>query len=1141
MLFALVAASLWATPSQAAQKCEEVVSQRFCSDNATKSVEYAPGAFSTVTPPVIDGFATACWSWTRQFQCVETDPIYSCASGTPFNTVKSDCSLTAAAVNDSVQINGVYYITSATYDYKCKWGEWIETDVKLPAGLDCAPLSKEVITDLESAPVAPSNSDPATASLTDSMVVKQQKDNDYVCYKPPVTECVDTCYERVVDKESGTISKKEVPCQGAVSNCTPTRQQCEGDGWYDGEKENYDATQTLGPDGRCIKTFTDSICQSGPIPRCLTKENCELSKTTPTGILDNGVATTQEQTYICSNTTESCTQYANVSNCVHATAWGWDDMGLIGQVGQGLGEVNQALAKLEGIEKGQKPDDPYIFSGMDLRCHFAVGNFLNTFIAVVAVAAIAVATGGAGLVGLQGALGITAQQAAAVTIGAAFVDDAPDSKTFGAECCKDYVIEGSDAWYKLGACTADEVKLSVARMKDLDVYLGEYCSKKSGFPIKQCVQRTKTYCVFDDMLALTVNEQGRQQLDQLAMADTVHTVSSPELRYPLFSPHVTSGRYSDGMNNGKWVKRTNVAGRDIWTWQYPGYCVSQEAQKAGYQAYLAELNALASTKGIEPGKMTEAEAAAVLKAMLGAPPYQECSDMPGLMYVMTCEGGTCDETKMPKGPGIVESDFSGNLVEIDPNWRINQSRTYYLPGDYGVVATMPSDSSFAAVTASLTTAITGTGSCHSNGDCLYQFAVTPLSAGAGVRKKVTETIRFPLYTMQHTATLPAVDYVAKDGTLDMNAWKADPNRGLGNPVSVSTQRFIFRPNYLTKTLDGNLHTKVLLEYANKATVRGEGERDFIPLMVPTNLPATTTGWYPYGSGAGTSFYISGGCDKNSLWCEYKIEVDLSVERHPWGTEREPRCWGFSLDQLAALDFNKMDLSKWINSLDFGTDINGMSTQAANAMTSQVTNSAQAFYGAMKDGNAVTKPSNSTQALVVNADTLPNLSGESFQAYTLQAAIPSNWPSYYDDAPNNNPVSSPMIDWGDGTPMQAMPKHPGGRGYVHSHDYGDKPVGNYTIRVTLNTAANGPQVLTKSISITPNGGALPAGKKDMVFNNPGSNAAALGNYSPSTTTNGTSQAPGNLQTTAPGMVDQFCRQGNTVGTSTPGSTLPECKP
>lgn len=1143
LLLCTVAALLCAPTAHAALKCEELVAQRFCADNAPKAYQQGPGQSVMIPAPIISGYSTACWSWTRKFQCVETDPVYTCDSGSNFSTVKSDCSLTGAVVNATVTIKGVKYITEATYDYQCAFGEWT-TDQSLPANRECV-LLDETVTDTKTVQSAAPGSTPSTStSLGTTLVSEQAKEESYVCYLPAVTTCADKCYEHVTDPATGQIVDKEVPCTGAVTNCSVTSTQCDGTYTWDQAAGTGTSTSMLGPDGRCIASTELSLCQNGPIPKCLEQDNCTLTSATPSGIQDNGTALSQEQTYICSNTSTTCTQYADVSNCVHVSAWGWDNQSLQTQVGQGLAEANQALAKLEGVEKGQKQDDPYIFSGQDLRCHFAVGNFMNTFIAVVAVAAIAIATGGAGLVGLQAALGVTAQQMAVVTIGAAFLNDAPDSKAMGADCCKDYVIEGSDAWFKLGACTADEVKLAVARQKDLDVYLGEYCSKKSGFPVRQCVEKTRTFCVFDDMLALTVNEQGRQQLDAIALADPIHTKVSAEKALQLFSELVAVGTKYDGvLNNGKWVKQTTEANSQIWTWQYPGYCVSQAEQSAAYNTYMAELNALADTKGIKTGEMTKEQAAELLRSLLDAPSFQECAATPGMMYVLTCskKDDSCDQTKLPESPSLVEAEIDGGLSQADVNWRTNQVRTFYMPGDYGVTAMMATDPTFAAVTASVSEYVSSVGSCHTSGDCLFKFAVTDKTAEGtlGAKKRTKQTVRFPLYSVLQTSTQPSVPYVSKDGVLDLAAYKADPNRGAADETYVSSQRFIFHPHYLIARQTGNIHTHVLLEYANQKLSADHPEDDYTPLMLPTSLPPGTTGWYPYGdaSRTGKSFYISGGCDVNSHWCEYEIEVDLNVPRHPWGSAKEPRCWGFSLDQLSALDFNKMDLSRWINSLDFGSDINGMSTASAKAMTEQATKTAQAFYDAMQTGASTTKPNAGSVALVTSADILPNLSGEDFQAYTLTAGVPTNWPAYYDDQPNNNPVTNVKVDWGDGTAVQSMVKHSEGRAWILSHDYGDKPVATYTIKVTLDTVANGSQTLTTAVKITPDSGATPA-KTELTFDNQGTNGDAMGDYTPATTVSGTSQAPDNLTTTSPATVDQYCRQGSSVTGSTTSGTSPD---
>lgn len=79
------------------------------------------------------------------------------------------------------------------------------------------------------------------------------------------------------------------------------------------------------------------------------------------------------------------------------------------------------------------------------------------------------------------------------------------SKKMGgfADCCKDGGW-GSDAG--LAQCSDDEKALGQAKEKNLTIYLGSYCKKVMGV----CVRKTKAYCVFDNLLARIIQEQGVQ-------------------------------------------------------------------------------------------------------------------------------------------------------------------------------------------------------------------------------------------------------------------------------------------------------------------------------------------------------------------------------------------------------------------------------------------------------------------------------------------------------------------------------------------------------------------------------------------------------------------------------------------------------
>lgn len=1139
----LVTTALFPLQSHAALKCEELIAKRACTDSAPRLVEYAPGVSYSIAAPVIDGYQSACWDWSRKFQCVETDPVYKCDSGTDFDAVKADCSMVASQINSTVKVNAVNYITSADYTYRCAWGAWSEAP-PLPPNKECILLDKETIP-ANMVPAAPVGSTPP-APLSTTVALSETRNEEYVCYSPPVTTCSNTCFAEVQNPMTGLMEKKEVPCTAPLSSCTTASNQCAGsavvnpDGSMTGEK-------AVGPDGRCVNSTERMMCQSGAVPKCLVgKDNCTLNSTEMTGIQDNGFALNQEQTYICTNQTTSCTELANVSNCVHVGAWGWDKMAIKSQVGQGLGEYNTAMSKLEGIQKGMKDEDPYIFSGQDLRCHYAVGNFLNTFITIALIAATMVATGGAstGLLStalqstsIMGTSAMTAASAnaaaAAIQIGASALADAPNSKAIGTNCCKDYVFEGSDAWYKLGACTADEIKLSVAKRKGLVHYLGEYCSKKSGFPVRQCVQKSRSYCVFDDMLALTVNEQGRSQLDALASADPVNTRTSAEKRFSLFGQPVSAPKYSGYLNTGRWLKQVQENNSQVWVWQYPAYCSSTAAQKAAYNIWLDEVSAVTDTQGIEPEEMTQAQAVQLIAQSMAVASFQECPSTPGTVTFLTCSknNDSCDTSALPDSPGGVETDLAGVVKQADVNWRVQQVASFYMPGDYGVTTTMPGDSSYAAVSESINEFVTAVGSCHrADGQCRYYFAITDKVAtkGQGAKKRATEHAQFPLYTVQPTSSQPAVDYVAKDGSLDSSAYMSDPNRGRADPLYLATQRFIFHPNYITRAVTGNIHSKVLLEYANQKGSALHPEDDYTPLMVPTSLPPGTPGWYPYGTTGvhGKYFYLSGGCDVNSRWCNYEIQVDLDIPRHPWGTAEEPRCWGFSLEQMAALDFDKMDLSRWINSLDLDAASASMSPEAATAMTKQVTDSAQVFYKNVSESKVTNKPGAGTQALVTNTDILPMLSNGNFRAFVLETAVPSNWPNYFPDGVNNNPVTNVRVDWGDGSPITTMTLAAGGKAFTAEHDYGDKKADRYKVSVTLDTRSNGPQALSTFVTVTPDGGAMPV-TTGLDFSSPGTNGRVQAEYNPADTLNGLNQAPASLDTIAPGMKDQFERQGDDV--------------
>ena len=1149
-------------PSHAALKCEEILPSRACVDATPRSTTVNAITVS-VPAPILSGYDQACWLWQRKFQCVEDTPTYSCdpvppaTTGSDYPTVKKECSLTGAKTNNGVTINNRFYITDADYNYACSFKEFSTTQ-KLTTN-DCPLLDTGAIVDTKTIASAPPNSE-TTAAITTDLTISQKRIDNHVCYKEPVTVCETKCSTTAPNPDDPT-GKTLIPSSGA---CTKPTTNCIISSDNRGKEQ--------GPSGRTTKEYTNYTCRSGDVPHCVTNGNCQLNKTTDVGILPNGQSSSQKQQYLCSTETRSCPDEnkVEVSNCVTSNAWGLDQWSGSPKTLNGFSEANAALAKIDGISQGMNPISPYIFSGDDKRCHFAVGGFLNTLILAAAIAIAVAATGGlAGplatasfSVGSSSAvLGasvwytgatITASQIATAALVASAAAEAVDSRVFGNDCCRDLVVEGSDKWYKIGRkCTEDEVKLAIAKRKNLSIYLGEYCSKEGGWLFKSCTERERTYCVFDDILALTVNEQGRSQLDILSNQDPEATKITPELGFTAFTAArpIPPAVYT-GLADGKWMSAASNNGSSVWYWQYPSYCATQELQTQAYTAYQDEVKAGTDLDGVQPAKMTDAQKKDYFQRILNLPTFQECPDSRGYVPFLTCslKNDTCDTGKMPQTPSGAFVEPTGvdpssgttaqQLLLVDQNWRVQLVNTLHNVGDYGVNNAMATNPNFAAVNTSIGEFVSATGSCKSTGDCLYKFAMTSKvgNSGLGAKKRSKNYVRFPLYSYATSKYLPATNAVAIDGTLNPSVYGADINKGLGSPETFGGQRFIFRPNAMSTASATAMHTRVLLEWAGSEKDIKRPDLDYTPLLLPTDLPVGTPGWWPYTGTDGKQFYIKGSCDINSQWCSYNVEHDLNITRHPWGSPESPRCWGFTPDQLSALDFSSMDLSRWIDSMDLGAFSGDKAADTSAAVTTQVKASAQSFYDAYKSGATVDTPNAGALALLTNTSVLPLLGDKApaGESYLLRVYVPNNWPQYYvDTSKNNNPVSNVRIDWG-GVAAETLGADkniaPAWRG---AFDFGGVTPGTYKVKVMLDTASSGPQELSTFVSITPDGGAMPAPKAIADVTSDGLSGKEQKKYAPSLMSDGNYASESGLQGLAPAATDMFKAQGsNIVSPTTP---------
>ena len=1099
-------------PSQAALKCEEIfpasgtigsagTPPRYCTDSASRPAS-ANGVTVSVPAPILPGYGAPCWLWQRTFQCIETEPVFSCLPvppatlGTNYNTVQNLCSLTGAATRESKVVNSIPYITDATYYYACPFKDFSTTQT-LP-GTDCPLLTigdEVTVASIPSAPPGSATTDP----LTTILVNVQARKDEHVCYKEPVSICESVCSTSApnpADPTGKSMIPASGPCTTPVTNCVAGAVNL---------KES-------GPSGRTIKQTENYTCRAGEIPSCQTDGNCKLYSISDAGILPNGVAEEQKQEYICSTETRSCPDEnkVKVSTCVSPNAWGLDNWGSNGtKTLNGFAEANQALAQLEGIQKGFKANDPHIFSGYDKRCHFAVGGFLNTLVMLAVMAIAVAATGGlgstlltsqfsvtaattmgsgvatAGVVSIGStALTITGQQIMQAALLASAATEAETSTVFGNNCCKDLVVEGSDKWWKIGPkCTEDEVKLAISRKKNLAIYLGEYCSKESGWLFKECVERKRTYCTFDDMLALVVNEQGRQQLATMVRGDAQTTVTTPEVAFSAFTAPKTivPGTYT-GLGDGHWQQVTTANNSQVWYWQYPSYCVSSALQAQAYAAHTTQTNAALDQNGIQPGSMTDSQKEVYMRKILSVPQFQACPDQRGQIPFATCvrddKSDACDPRFIPNIPIGASSDVAG-IVSVSPenqqkvlDWQIQPVNSLKKMGDFGVSKSM-SDPTFAAYSSSLNDYVGSLGSCKADGSCLYSFFITDKTAnnGAGAKRTTESIVRLPLYSVIQSESLYSVNYLSQTGQFDQARYLAErPSRRGINPDALGKQRFIFYPNIPSAAAGNALHSHVLLDWAeNPEGDLDNPQNDYVPLLVPSVI----AGEWVHTSPSGKKFTLTGGCSENSLFCEYLVKHDLNVTQHPWGNAQDPRCWGFTIDQLAALDFSAMDLTRWINSMDMGafTGDNVKGTQAE--ITKHVTDSAQTYYDSFKTGSTVNTPTAGSVALRTNSEVFPLMSSSAGESYLLKISVPSNWPDYYPDQPNTNPVTEVKVDWGDGSPLDSAVAGNTGE-LVASHDMGHIKAGtSVKVKVTLNAGPiNGPQALSTWISITPNNGDIP---------------------------------------------------------------------
>jgi hypothetical protein len=120
------------------------------------------------------------------------------------------------------------------------------------------------------------------------------------------------------------------------------------------------------------------------------------------------------------------------------------------------------------------------------------------------------------------------------------------------DCCSLSLKKTGSGFQK---CSDEEVKLAAAKRAGLAYHIADHCCVSV---LGVCTDNKSNYCVFDSMLALIIQEQGRAQLAQMAAAGAAKEASVNE----TFAPFAGSGH---------WLPFT-VNGNDVWAWQWPAAC-----------------------------------------------------------------------------------------------------------------------------------------------------------------------------------------------------------------------------------------------------------------------------------------------------------------------------------------------------------------------------------------------------------------------------------------------------------------------------------------------------------------------------------------------------------------------------------------
>ena len=133
-------------------------------------------------------------------------------------------------------------------------------------------------------------------------------------------------------------------------------------------------------------------------------------------------------------------------------------------------------------------------------------------------------------------------------------------------CCRTNLERPKEGNIIQGGCNMEHVKLAAARRSSYAHYIGDYCSRRLPWPLKTCIERKQTYCVFPGILPKLIHQQGRSQLAKMLSSSSNASIQRQNTSFSYYSPS----------EQGSWSPVISVNGVSVSAWQWPSYCADPE-------------------------------------------------------------------------------------------------------------------------------------------------------------------------------------------------------------------------------------------------------------------------------------------------------------------------------------------------------------------------------------------------------------------------------------------------------------------------------------------------------------------------------------------------------------------------------------